>query len=237
MAIAILHTNDTHGTLGAEALQKLRELRVSADLYFDTGDAIKTGNLGIPMRREPVWPMLKELNCTAGVMGNRESHVLDSAFRAKIAGLGHPLLAANMKRRDGSSPLPGSLELTVKGIKVGIFGVMVPMVTARMKTQAASAFLWEPPLDVAQQMVSQLRASCDLLIALTHIGHREDRKMAEQVPGIDLIFGGHSHTVLELPERINNTWICQGGSHSRFAGVYCWDSGSLTGGLVGLRPN
>jgi 2',3'-cyclic-nucleotide 2'-phosphodiesterase (5'-nucleotidase family) len=40
-----------------------------------------------------------------------------------------------------------------------------------------------------------------------------------------VIFGGHSHTVLEQPLRICDTWIVQGGSHARFVGRYIWVKG------------
>jgi len=106
------------------------------------------------------------------------------------------------------------------------------MVTERMKTKAASAFLWDSPLDVAEEMVAALRPEVDTLIALTHIGHREDLKLAERCPQIDLILGGHSHTVLETPERVGDVYICQGGSHMRYAGLYEWDGHTLSGGLV-----
>ena len=234
MSITILHTNDTHGTLSGTQAVALKALRAEADLYFDTGDAIKTGNLGIPFREEPVWALLDELRCHASVLGNRETHVLESAFKAKISGATHPILVANLRKKDGSRPLPASRVYECHGLQVGVFGVMVPMVTERMKTKAASAYLWDPPLEVAAEMVRQLRPKVDLLIALTHIGHREDLHLAQQVPGIDIILGGHSHTVLQVPEKVQGAWICQGGSHSKFAGVYRWENGALTGGLVGL---
>lgn len=230
--ISILHTNDMHGTLTPERAERLREMREGTDLYFDSGDAIKTGNLGVPLRPEAVWPLLKELRCTASVLGNRETHVLESAFKAKLAGAGHPILCANLRRKDGTHPLPRCLELTVRDVRVGVFGVMVPMVTERMKTKAASAYLWDPPIPTAAELVRDLRPRVDLLIALTHIGHRQDLELAERVPGIDVILGGHSHTVLETPTRIGDAYVCQGGSHNRFIGLYRWENGRLEGGLT-----
>lgn len=235
MEIRFLHTNDAHGRLTEEQFPQLLSLREQADLYFDTGDLIKTGNLGIPLRSEPAWGILDRLHCTASVLGNRESHVVGPAFTAKIEGAKHPLLVANLQRRDGSYPLAKTLSLTVQGLKVGVLGVMVPMVTRRMQTQLASAYLWEPPISTAVDLAKSLRAECDLVIALTHIGHRQDVALAEAGNDIDIIFGGHSHTVLESPERVRNTWIAQGGSHLKFAGQYMWDGKCLTGGLVRIR--
>jgi len=196
-------------------------------MYFDSGDCVKAGNLAISLREEPVWSHLAELRCTASTIGNRESQVNEAAFWMKMKGYRHPVLCANMRRKDGTYPLQNELELECGGLHVGVFGVMVPMVTERMKlSAAASSFLWEQPIPVAREVVKRLKVSSDLLIALTHIGLREDRKLAEACPEIDLILGGHSHDVLEEPERIGKTWICQGGSHGRFAGVYRWTPGA-----------
>lgn len=215
-----------------ERASLLAPLRADADLYFDSGDCIKTGNLGVPLRPEPVWEQLAQLRCDASVLGNRESHVLESAFRMKLAGHAHPLLAGNLRTKDGERPLPGVLKLQVGDVRVGVLGVMVPMVTERMKTQAASRYLWDPPIPTAMTLARELRPNVDLLIALTHIGHRQDLELAERCPEIDAILGGHSHTVLPTPTRVGRTAVCQGGSHCRYVGVYEWtpDAG-LTGAL------
>lgn len=223
--IRILHTNDLHGSLDAKRVERLAALRSQADCYFDTGDCIKTGNLGVPLRPEPVWPLLASLNCSASVPGNRESHLLKSTFEAKIAGHAHPILCANLFDRSGNLILPESMVLSVGEVKVGVFGVMVPMVTERMKSKSLSQFLWTSPIEAALRVSEELRSHCDLLIALTHLGIRQDQALAEADGRIDLILGGHSHTVLTEPLQIGPTWICQGGSHGRYIGRYTWKMG------------
>ncbi len=224
-----------HGTLNADVLSRLQPLRAQADLYFDSGDCIKTGNLGIPLKREAAWSMLQELDCTASVLGNRETHVIAGAFQKKIEGAGHPVLCANLRRKDGTYPLARTLEIEAKGVRIGIIGVMVPMVTEKMLAQSASSYLWDQPIPVARALASELRPRVDLLIGLTHIGHKQDVKLVEGCFLFDAILGGHSHTVLQQPEILGHTAICQGGSHNRFAGVYEWDlAGGWRGGLVPL---
>ena len=156
---------------------------------------------------------------------------MEAGFKAKLAGAVQPILCANLRLKAGGRPLPGDIVLETKGLRVGVFGVSVPMVTERMAAKAASAYLWSPPIAAAAECVRALRPTVDLLIGLTHVGHRMDVKMAEAVPGIDVLLTGHSHTVIEAPLRIGDTWICQGGSHGRYAGLYTWTDGTLTGGL------
>jgi 2',3'-cyclic-nucleotide 2'-phosphodiesterase (5'-nucleotidase family) len=231
LGLTILHTNDLHGKLEGSRFEILLEARRSVDLYFDSGDCVKAGNLAVPVHPDPVWARLHEADCTASVIGNRETHLIESAFWAKLAGREHPVLAANLRRKDGSRPLPGYMERDIRGLRVGILGVSVPMVTERMVARTASAFLWDDPLESARALAEESRPRVDLLIALTHIGHAKDLALAEGCPGIDVILGGHSHTVLESPVLVGRTYVCQGGSHGRFMGRYEWSSGVLSGGL------
>ena len=112
---------------------------------------------------------------------------------------------------------------------------MVPMVTSKMASQAVSSYLWTQPNAAAIQFAEELRPKVDVLIALTHIGIRSDRELAQQCELFDIICGGHSHTVLQEPEKIGRTWISHTGSHGRFVGNYEWDGVQLSGGLIPLN--
>lgn len=236
----ILHTNDFHGTLNDAKRERLASLRQSADFYFDTGDCVKSGNMSIPLGEDPVWKMLASLDCTAGVPGNREFHITEAGFRAKIAGCKHPLLAANLMYRDGkrmrmqdfransfalsiANPLASALTFG----DVGIFGVMVPMVTTRMTARHISAFINDQPVKAAKECVQKLRDIVKVIICISHIGLTKDVELAGTVEGIDIILGAHSHDVVDPPTRIGNTWIAQAGSHGRYAGVYEYTDGVL----------
>ena len=237
----ILHTNDFHGKLTDAKLERLRQLRRSADYYFDCGDAVKSGNIGIPIGEDPVWARFAQLNCTAGVTGNREFHITEQGFAAKIAGCKHPLLAANLQYKDPGGRhmqphLPNTFALSAdqplaSGLvlgDVGIFGVMVPMVTQGMSARHISAYINDNPQDAARKCVEMLRDKANTVICISHIGLRNDVELAGTVEGIDIILGGHSHDLVDPPARIGNTWIAQSGSHGRFAGVYDFKDGKLT---------
>lgn len=230
--LRILQTNDFHGKLTSNRLPFLLKNRESADLYFDCGDCITAGNLAIPLKADPVWPMLAKANITASVPGNRESHILETVVKTKTAGATHPILCANWFQNDGTLRFQKSLIIEQNGLKIGIFGVMVAMVTDRMATRKASQFIWQNPITVAQQVAEELRPQVDLLIALTHIGYTQDQKLAEICPQIDIILGGHSHTVLKQSTKINQTVICQTGSHGRYLGLYEWDNGLTNAELI-----
>jgi 2',3'-cyclic-nucleotide 2'-phosphodiesterase (5'-nucleotidase family) len=242
--VVLLHTNDFHGKLSRQLVDKLLPLREQADFYFDSGDCIATGNVGIPLKPEPAWGYLDALSCTASVPGNREFHVTEAGFRAKLAGAKHPVLAANLhwKNKPSTHLLEdsdfggdGPLQKYIILDNVAVFGLMVPMVTKGMAARHISAFVNTPAIDAARNCVNELRQKVDMLIALTHIGLARDKELAVQVPGIDLILGGHSHDVLHEPIQIGKTWICQAGSHGRFAGLHRVSNGAVTSELIDLQ--
>lgn len=53
------------------------------------------------------------------------------------------------------------------------------------------------PYETAKEIISQLKnAGINKIISVTHLGIEQDKKLAEMFPDIDLIVGGHTHTVL-----------------------------------------
>lgn len=228
---SFIHTNDLHGKLDSTRLPFLVRERGLVDYYFDSGDCIRAGNLAVPLKPEPVWGFLGSIECTASTLGNRESHVTGGAFERKLAGRVHPVVCCNLRTRSGELVFPGSIELEKDGLKIGVLGTMVAMVTERMASRQVSYFLWDDPVKSAISEAKKLRDSVDVVVALTHIGDRLDGVLAESGV-VDVILGGHSHTIHEKPVKKGGVWVCQGGSHGRFLGVYEWVDGDLKGGLV-----
>lgn len=224
-----------HGTLTDEVFAQLSALRQSVDVYVDSGDCIRTGNLGVPLATDPVWSKFEPLKLDVSVLGNRETHPLGGAFEKKIQGASHKIVVANMALANGEPVFSHGWKTTVNNIRIGFFGVMVPMATEAKRDKALWAHRWTQPIPVGVDCAKAMRPDVDLLIAITHIGHQRDVELARAAPEIDIIFGGHSHTILPEPIVEGRTYICQGGSHNRFAGVYEWSDGVLTGGLRPLR--
>ncbi|HNR36008.1 MAG TPA: peptidoglycan DD-metalloendopeptidase family protein, partial [Candidatus Hydrogenedentes bacterium] len=68
---------------------------------------------------------------------------------------------------------------------------------------------FDDPIRAARYAVPVLEPHCDIVVALTHLGVPEDRRLAAAVPAIDVIVGGHTHAKLITPERVGNTVIVQ----------------------------
>lgn len=97
------------------------------------------------------------------------------------------------------------------GLRVGFFGILGR--SARRFVRAASPVRFSSHLVSSRAAVQELRAQeADIVVALTHSGLSEDRELAREVSGIDIIVGGHSHTLLHEPVVEQGTLIVQAGS-------------------------
>jgi 5'-nucleotidase len=113
----------------------------------------------------------------------------------------------------------------IQGIRIGIYGILGK--DAAEVSPFARPVKFRDAFEVSREMVKMLREKekVDLVICLSHCGLREkkslseDDRLAKEVPGIDLIVSGHSHTKLEKPLVVNQTIIVQAGGHGEYVGV------------------
>lgn len=93
-----------------------------------------------------------------------------------------------------------------------------------------SGMILEDPAVAAQRVVDEATAECvekygvePLVIALSHSGtsggQGEDVDLAQKVNGIHVIVSGHTHTILEQPLYVNNTYIVSCDEYGKNLGV------------------
>ncbi|MBU2513196.1 bifunctional metallophosphatase/5'-nucleotidase [bacterium] len=115
--------------------------------------------------------------------------------------------------------------LEKQGIKFGIFGLVGA--DAAEVAPFASPVKFDDILISSKRMVQQLKEveKVDVVICLSHSGlsseieKSEDVILAKEVPGIDIIISGHTHTQLEEPIVANDTIIVQTGAYGYNLGV------------------
>lgn len=216
--LTLYHTNDMHGA--RTALEWLRGLeRPSPSLLLDAGDAIRGSNTAFRLC-EPNLEAMSRAGYHAMTMGNREFHYFRWVQRLRLKQRCFPLLAANLVDLRGASAglWQRSVELVLGELKVGIMGATVVQYPMGSGWERLTGFRFLPPGECLPGLAAELRARCDLVIFLSHLGLDEDRRLAPLLKDVDLIVGGHTHTLLERPERVAGCLIVQAGSHGRFVG-------------------
>ncbi len=220
--LRILHSNDIHarydetapggsactakdresGKCGggvARLATKLKELRTPNAVYLDAGDQFQGTLFYTTYKAQPAWVFSNLLKVDAMTLGNHEFDDGPAMLAEFLANVTFPVLSANSDA-SGEPRLQGKYKpntiLTVQGRKVGVFGLTTIDTPVTSSPGPTMKFLGE--IETARAQVAALRAQgVTQIIALTHIGYGADIALAKAVDGIDVIVGGHSHTLLE----------------------------------------
>ena len=91
------------------------------------------------------------------------------------------------------------------GKKIGIIGLLTD-IRSVVDKDIALEFKYSEPAPVVNELAAFLKneKSCDLVICLTHIGYEEDVELASQIRNVDIIVGGHSHTLLDDKKEVSD---------------------------------
>jgi 5'-nucleotidase len=222
-SLTLLHTNDLHNRLRWSQVERLQALKatLAPTLLLDAGDAVGSGNLGFKPWGEAILDRMNAAGYDAMALGNREFHPWRFAMWQKIKRACFPVLCANLlpkEGRDSSGVRPAVMLTLPSGERVGVFGLLVEMVTPAMWAARWSDFLFDDPLQTARAWATRLRQEADWVVCLSHLGWERDQELAEAVPELDAILGGHSHTPLEHPQRVGSVWVVQSAPFARAVG-------------------
>ncbi len=222
LKLTILHTNDTHAHLlpfSYPTVMVIDGKRTDLPAYRDIGGIARRATVINQLKSSSRWPVLVmdagdildgspfsvEFNGEADIAamnaagydvmtaGNHESYGGLSRLRTLQHQAHFPLLAANVLEAKDDRPVLQPYVIEVEdGLTVAVLGLTLPLDNMRGATI-------EDPLAAAREWVPKLRSDADAVILLTHIGYDKDLAIASQVPGIDAIIGGHTHTRLAKP--------------------------------------
>lgn len=239
--LTILFTNDTHSRIepfpangpnaglgGIAARKQLIDTirkQESHVLLFDAGDIFQGTPYFNFFKGALEMKAMQWMGYDGATLGN---HDFDEGVENLAKQMEHtrfPFLVANYNF--DSTPLKGKVKpyqvYEKGGIRVGVFGLGINP-KGLIPDKLFGEVSYTDPYEAASRMVSTLRMreKCHLIICLSHLGFKyEDEKpsdvrLASHVSGIDVIIGGHTHTVLENPEVVtqsggDKTYVCQTG--------------------------
>ncbi|MDE5826258.1 MAG: bifunctional metallophosphatase/5'-nucleotidase [Duncaniella sp.] len=210
----------------ARVATRVRELRDSLGtervILLDNGDILQGQPTAyyynfiksdIP---HPTARMLNYLGYDAQTIGNHDvetGHNVYDRYRRDLGKL--PLLGANVIDKSTGKPyLTPYTVIDRGGVRVAILGLLTPAIPAWLPETLWEGLEFEDMVESASKWVPYIleNEKPDLLVGLFHSGHdsakmtgewRENASLlvAEQVPGFDLIFMGHDHTLFNSPEK------------------------------------
>jgi 5'-nucleotidase / UDP-sugar diphosphatase len=265
--LTLLHVNDTHSHLQpaqvaltldlgpelgrkpvvlelggfprlATAVEQARRAQPNT-LFLHGGDIVQGTLYFTQFQGKADMALLNSMGLDVAVVGN---HELDKgpALLAALADLARfPLLSASMD--SSAEPLlagrvPPWTIRSVAGRRVGIVGVTTA--DAPLISSPGPTLRFREPDESVAAAVRELEAQgVDKIVVLSHLGYRRDLALAASVRGIDVIVGGHSHTLLGrladlgLYAEGDYPTVVRGPRGDRVLVVQAWDWAKVLGRL------
>ena len=221
----ILSINDPHA-----AIEQFPRLGYVADslrtlypdlLILSAGDN-RSGDPVNDMFEIPAYPMvalMNQIGFHATCVGNHEFDSNQGGLARLINLSAFSTLCANM------APDP-KWKMHVKpyqvfdcgGISVGVLGVTALGSMGMPESHPArlTDIKFMDPLETIQKY-RFLRDQCDVVLLLSHLGYTSDVQFSAELPWVDIIVGGHSHTQIQGGEMHNGILITQNSKSIPFA--------------------
>lgn len=219
--LRIIHTNDHHariepvmdGDTVVDGGLSRRKTLIDAirgqggnQLLLDAGDVFQGTLWYNQYLGQADLEFYNALGYEAMTIGNHEFDNGQDPLANFIKGAAFPVLSANISV-DASSPLSGLIKpwiiKEVGGERIGIFGLTTD--ETAILSNPGQGVTFNDYLASARTAVAELKAQgVNKIIALTHIGIDQDRILAAQVDGIQVIIGGHSHTAMGPMNGLND---------------------------------
>jgi 5'-nucleotidase / UDP-sugar diphosphatase len=240
----ILHSNDMHGDFLAEVsgqkkghligglallsgyINQVRQKEENV-LYVISGDMVQGSLIDSEYKGISTMEIMNYLAPDVVALGNHEfdyglPHLL---FLEKMANF--PIVNANLYIKKYNKRLMNPyLIINKAGFDILFTGILTEKVMDAInmdKLVGSFITLEEASQEVGKICNAYKNDDIDLTILLTHIGFESDVKLAKLLKpewGVDMIIGGHSHTVLKQPKKVNNILISQAGVGSDQVGRY-----------------
>ncbi|MGL5124223.1 MAG: bifunctional metallophosphatase/5'-nucleotidase, partial [Fusobacteriaceae bacterium] len=256
--LVVVHLNDGHGRAEegehagvgyakiATIIENLKKDSSNKNIIFlDAGDTFHGTTFANLERGASIVKVLDKMNLEAMALGNHDfnfgqNRVLELNKMSKFE-----MLSANTIKEDGSNFITPYIIKEVEGIKVGIFGLTTPETHYKTNPKNVEGLIFENPVPRAKKVVEELKnQGAKFIIAITHLGIDESTKpefrstaLAEEIPEINLIVDGHSHTSLEEKMVVNGVTIIQTGEYSKNLGIAKIDFDELSKGTEAISYN
>ena len=114
--------------------------------------------------------------------------------------------------------------VTKGDVKIAVFGIFGDYA---LDCAPTCELLFQDPVEASKQVVEEIKQKeeVDMIVCVSHSGtsdnekKSEDEILAKEVPDIDLIVSGHSHTLLEEPILHGDTYIVSCGEYGKHLGT------------------
>jgi len=226
--ITIFHLNDIHGNInnmGKIAYIVESERAENPNVFLVQAGDNFSGNPVVDQydpKGEPLLILMNKMKFDAGAIGNHDFDYGKKILKSFIERANFPMLCSNVKSNDPDfpQPVPYAILKTEDGVEIVLLGLI--------QTESHSGIPSTLPDNVkglkfvngtdSALSFKHLKKDNNVFIALSHLGIEGDKKLAGNMGELDLIIGGHSHSLIRNPSLENGVLIAQAGAHADYLG-------------------
>jgi len=236
--VSVIYTNDIHGAITpskddtnpgglkggvayvGSAIKELKDKAKGNYVLMDGGDWGQGSYESKLTKGKTMIDVMNNLGYDAGEIGNHEFDWGRAALKDMIDEAAFPVLGGNVLEE--GKLVEGIKPYTIKevnGLKIGIIGLISPETPGSVDPKNITGLKFASAKETVEKYIPELKEhGADMIFVLSHQGDVADEKLASSVTGIDLIVGGHSHTLMEDAKKVNETLIVQSGTQGEKVG-------------------
>ncbi|MBS3650400.1 5'-nucleotidase C-terminal domain-containing protein [Pseudaminobacter sp. 19-2017] len=172
----------------------------------------------------------------AMTVGNHEFDDVEDALAPFLDVIKFPVLSANVQASAAAKVgdrIKPSVVLVIGGQKIGIIGA-VTNDTPEIASPGPNITIEDDIKTITAEVEKLKGQGVNKIIALTHVGYPRDKELIAKIPGVDVVVGGHSHSLLSntdakaegpYPTMIDNPEgyqvpVTQAASYSKYLGEF-----------------
>ncbi|MEQ1729090.1 MAG: bifunctional UDP-sugar hydrolase/5'-nucleotidase [Vicinamibacterales bacterium] len=223
--LTVLQINDVYSTVPVDGVGGVarvatvkKELQAAgrSPLLMIGGDFLASSVASSVFKGEQMIAAFNAMGLDVATLGNHEFDFGVDLLLTRMTQAKWQWVIANVIDRKTNAIIgdaPPFVIRDINGLKVGIIGLCLldeGMNNPELKTRLSLL----DPLDTAARYVPEMkRQGAEVVIALTHLRIWADQALAERVPDIDLIVGGHEHYPINVTT--GRTLITKAGMDAR----------------------
>ena len=163
--------------------------------------------------------ILNKIHPDAFTLGNHEFDYGTEKLYNSISKANFPIVSSNIFDKSKNELFTEPYHLYKKGnIDIAVIGVVFEDLKSSVLPANVADLKILNPVNEIKKYVNEVKDKTDLIIVLSHSGFYEDSLMAENLEDVDIIVGGHSHSWISKPIKVNDIIILQAGARGERLG-------------------
>jgi hypothetical protein len=185
----------------------------AGNLFFKERSSSTIEKNEFSLKSEYILEAYKKTGCDSFNVGETDLFMGLEHLKILQKKAGFPFVSSNLYSRKSGKPLFQPFVIkAAAGIKIGILGLFSEQGSVEPSIEIKN------PVEAAKKSVASIKNTCSFIIVLSNLGLEGDKKLAKNIPDIDLIIGGRAAQRMPEPVKEGKTIIVQAYRRGQYLG-------------------